>query len=58
MLSTQINAAAQFVQIMTFSIAVSSLELVNSGAMLPADSSVLEITASPAEGFPSFCVVG
>jgi hypothetical protein len=31
---------------MTFSITVSSLELVNSGAMFPADSSVFEITAS------------
>jgi hypothetical protein len=32
---------------MTFNIAVSSLELVNSAAMFPADSSVFEITASP-----------
>jgi hypothetical protein len=47
----------QLVQIMTFSIAVSSLVLVNSKAMFPADSSVLEITASPRHSVPSFCVV-
>jgi hypothetical protein len=37
----------ELVQIMTFNITVSSLELVHSGAMLPADSSVFEITATP-----------
>ena len=37
----------ELVQIIIFSITVSSLELVNSGAMLPADSSVFETTAFP-----------
>jgi hypothetical protein len=45
----------ELVQIMTFSITVSSLELVNSGAMFPANSSVFEITAPPPlQGFHSF----
>jgi hypothetical protein len=47
----------ELVQIMTFSITVSSLELVNSGAMFPANSSVFEITASLHHRVPSFWVV-
>ena len=45
-------------QIMTFSITVSSLELVKSGAVLPADSSVFKSLLPAATESPSFCIVG
>lgn len=42
---------------MTFSITVSSLKLVNSGATFPADSFVLKSLFPPTVGFLSFWVV-
>jgi hypothetical protein len=44
----------ELVQIMTFSITVSSLELVNSRAMFTADSCFFKLLLPPATGFPSF----
>jgi hypothetical protein len=47
----------QLAQILTFGFTASSLELVKSGALFPADNSVLS-PLHPATGFPFFCVVG
>jgi hypothetical protein len=55
---THTNAVAGADQMLAFNITASSLELANSVAIIPAESSVQTTGFPRSEGFLSFCVVG